>query len=362
MSKADFEQFEIGTVFNPCVVEGQPHRVADQIRLDYPSRLEAMALDPGQIADNNNLVYRAGQIDITVPLFKEVTVTANGSGEAKLTETTPRQTLVRHAAALMVQALDIKDGLTINVKDEVNLRHCGLGSSSSLIAGVASAINEMYGKPVKPLHLVRYLAQNHGEEIDGDDKHLIPVQCIGGSAVCGNFPGGMIVLAGEATPIAQMEVSNEYSVVIGVPRDFDHPDSQQLMQAEIDNMEGFRQTSNQYGKEIAYRLVHEVMPGMTEGNLKPAGDLVFDYRWNMGSIKNCSFVFPRMLDIAEDLRSFHAEGTCDMLALSSVGPGFFAVTKDPEAARERFEANNMATYTTTVHNGTYVLKTEAEQS
>ena len=73
----------------------------------------------------------------------------------------------------------------------------------------------------------------------------------------------------------------------------------------------------------------------------------------MGSIKNCSFVFPRMLDIAEDLRGFYAQGSSDILSLSSVGPGFFAMTRDPEAAQECFEQNNMQVLTTTVHNGAY---------
>lgn len=353
MSKMDFENFEVGTVFNDCVVTGVPKLQVPEITIDYPSRLEAMALDPGQIAENNNLVYRAGQIDVTVPLFKRVHVETGGD-DIEVSGSTPRPALVRHAALIMKRALNIEDGLKIDVSDEFNLRHCGLGSSSSLIAGVASAINEMHGRPVRPLDLVRYLAQNHGEEIDGDENKLVPVQCIGGSAVCGNFDGGLIVLSGEATPIAQIDVPNDMSVVIGVPEDFEHPDSQNLMQAEIDNMDGFRKTGTDYGQEIAYRLVHEALPGLINGDFKPTGDLIFDYRWNMGSIQNCSFVFPRMLEIADDLRTFRAEGDCDILSLSSVGPGFFAVTRNPVEAKQAFERNRMTTIETNVHNGAYL--------
>lgn len=354
MSKKDFTKFKVGTVFNACIVGGIP-KAGRRITIDYPSRLEAMALDPGQVVNNNNLVYRAGQIDICVSLFKRISIVRNHSGEIVITDRTPRHALVRHAAELMRAALKIKDGFTIDVEDTVNLRHCGLGSSSSLIAGVASAINELYGKPVEPLHLVRYVAQNHGEEIDGEDDYLMPVQCIGGSAVCGNFTGGIIILAGEATPIAQYEIGDDYSVVIGVPNDFAHPDAAQLMQDEVDNMSGFQQAGNQYGPAVAYRLVHEAMPDLRACNLKPAGDLIFDYRWNMGSIKNCSFVFPRMLEIAENLRDFYKSGAADILSLSSVGPGFFAITKQPQKAAAMFASQNMRTLTTTIHNDIYVV-------
>ena len=355
MKKTDFDKFRIGTIFNECVVSAAPIIQAQEIIIDYPIRLEAMALDPSQIANNDNLVYRAGQIDVTVPLFKRITVKISNDNNIAITSSILRPTLVRHAAKLMQKALNLSDGLIIDVVDTVNLRHCGLGSSSATIAGVACAINEIYGNPIHPQDLVKYLAQNHGEEIDNDMDHLMPVQCIGGSAVCGNFEGGLIVLAGEATPIAQMKIGREYSVVIGVPNDFEHPDAGQLMQAEIDNMHGFERTGVQYGNEIAYRLVHQVLPELREGKLNAVGDLIFDYRWNMGSIKNCSFAFPRTLEIAEQLRSTYHMGSGEILALSSVGPGFFAVTKEPDRLVAKFKANNMAVIVTTVHNGKYVV-------
>lgn len=357
MYKTDFSEFEVGTVFNGVNVAGPVEQQADTVEIRYPSRLEAMALDPAKIADNENLVYEAGQIDFCVPLFKDVSVEVDTqSSDITVSDTTPRQSLVRHAAMLMVEALDIQQGLTIDVKDGINLRHCGLGSSSSTIAGTASAINELFGRPIHSLDLVRYLAQNHGEEIDGDDTKLVPVQCIGGSAVCGQFEGGLIVLSGQATPIYQANLPEELGVVIGVPKDFEHPDSQALMEAEVDNIDGFRETGDQYGKDIAYRLVHKVLPRLAEGNLKPCKDLIFDYRWNMGSINNCSFVYPGMIDIAEEMRPLGDDDAVKILSLSSVGPGFFALTSEPDRIGERFQELGMDTHMTTIHNGKYLVK------
>jgi predicted sugar kinase len=357
MHKTDFSEFAVGTVFNTVKAKGNPKPEHFRLTVAYPSRLEAMALDPAKIADNNNLIYEAGQIDFCVSLFKYITIEIDEDTDAiTISPQTPRKSLVMHAALLMRAALSFKHGLKIDVKDEVNLRHCGLGSSSSLIAGTAAAINELYDCPIAPLDLVRYCAQNHGEEIDGDDTKLVPVQCIGGSGVCGHFEGGLIILAGQATPIYRAHIPENLKVVIGIPSDFEHPDSQALMEAEVDNIGGFKDAGDQYGPIIAYRLIHEVLPGLVEDNLKPCKDLIFDYRWDMGSIKNCSFVYPKMLEIAEKMRAMKDDDEIKIVSLSSVGPGFFALTSNPVKVEEQFKMLGFKTYITSIHNDKYLVK------
>jgi predicted sugar kinase len=357
MRKADFSEFKVGTVFNGIEVHGDPKLKYQNLTVCYPSRLEAMALDPSKIVDNNNLIYEAGQINFCVSLHKYITVEVKqSSSEIVISDRTSRKSLVMHAALLMQKAVGFTHGLTIDVKDEIDLRHCGLGSSSSLIAGTAAAINELYERPIALLDLVRYCAQNHGEEIDNSDDKLIPVQCIGGSGVCGHFEGGLIILAGQAAPIYRAHIPADTKVVIGIPVDFDHPDSQTVMGAEVDNLEGFKKAGDQYGKDIAYRLVHEVMPGLAENNLKPCKDLIFDYRWDMGSIENCSFVYPSLLTIAEQLRPLKDDQKVDIIALSSVGPGFFALTKDIGHVEDIFVTCGLKTIVTTISNGKYSVQ------
>jgi len=355
MHKNDFTEFEVGTVFNGAILSQLPVKKYESLTVSYPSRLEAMALDPARIADNNNLIYEAGQIDFSVALFKHITVKTIQDGSITISDRSPRKALIMHAALLMQNALGLEEGFFIDVKDDIDLRHCGLGSSSSLIAGTAAAINELYNCPIAPLDLVRYCAQNHGEEIDGSNTKLVPVQCIGGSGVCGHFEGGLIILAGQATPIFTTKLPENLKVVIGIPSDFTHPDSQELMEAEVNNMNGFKNAGNKYGAEIAYRVVHEVMPGLVTGDLKPAKELIFDYRWNMDSIKNCAFVYPRMLDVAESLRSLKDDADVKILSLSSVGPGFFAITSNPNKVADIFAGLGMTTHLTTIHNGKYMV-------
>jgi predicted sugar kinase len=357
MTKSDFEKFPVGTVFNELATdlpERTEHPAYAGVNVSFPSRLVAMVLDPSVITTNNNLVYDAGLVGVSVDIPKVASVSPRSDGEIVVSTDTSRPSLARHAGLIMQHALRSEYGYDITVTDtHAELRHCGLGSSSAIVASVAAAINELHGKPIAPLDLVRYTAQNHGEEIDDDPGSLMPVQSTGGSAALGNFEGGIMVLAGRSTPIMRTNLPPDQKVVIGVPRDFEHPDAQTLMALEEANLQKFKHTGVHYRQLIAYRTVHEVLPGLAVGDLGPCKRLVFDYRWRYGSIRNCSFVYPPMVDIAKELEPLESDERVSLVALSSVGPGFFAVTDSPDDIAKKFDETGMEPLITDVHNQTY---------
>lgn len=327
-----------------------------KVIIKYPSRLEAMAIDPSKIVSNNNLRYTPGQIDFCVNICKTITIEKIKSDNTlELSINCNRPSLVKHSAEIMRKALKFKDALKIDVRDQLNLRHCGLGSSSSLIAGVACAINELYGKPISDRAMVKYLAQNHGEEIDGEDNFIVPVQCIGGSAACGTHEGGLIILAGESVVVKTMNIPKEYTVVIGIPSDFTYPDSKYLMDQEKKNLHMFLSCGKKYGPIIAYRLFHECFPDMDDHSLKQIGNLIYDYRFYMGSIKNCSFVYPPLIDLCNSLKYLKESSVAEILTISSVGPGVFVITKNPDICEKAFQARKMKTIRTKIHNGRYEI-------
>lgn len=349
--------FAVGTVTNPLTSQVSNSRaVLAEIILNYPARLNAMALDPSRIDLSEDGIYMPGEILFSIDIYKEIKIRLRTDAQILVSESSPRQQLIRHAALLMQHALSIDTGFDIDVKGK-DVRHCGLGSSGSLIAGVASAINEMYGNPISKNALVRYLAQNHGEEIEGDEEHLHHVQCIGGSAASGLVQGGMKVLAGESVPIASMDIEESYTVLIGIPKDFVAPDAQTLMQLEINNLHKFISSGEKYKNTIGYRVVHETIPSMVQNDLRQASKLIFDYRFAYGSIENCSFVYPRIVEIAKSIRHLYEDNLVDTLALSSVGPAFFALTRKPEICLEVFEANNLETMTAHIVNTGYQVLT-----
>lgn len=159
-----------------------------------------------------------------------------------------RKAIILHAVKLMQNALNIKNGFNIAIKNDLELRHCGLGSSASIIQGIGAAINEMYDNPIRSMDLIRYLAGSHGEEIDNEDNHLIQVQSVGGSGVCGHLQGGLIVLTGRAVPIISVDLPNDLKVVFGVPVKYTHPDANYLISKEIQNISSFKEVSNTFAR------------------------------------------------------------------------------------------------------------------
>jgi predicted sugar kinase len=355
--KTDFKPFKIGTVFNPIKPERlSPRPVLKNISIKFPSRLNAMAIDPSKITSNKNLVYTPGEVIFSVKIYKHIYVERiKEKKEIIISDGSSRKPLIEHSALLMRKALKIDDGLYISVKNQKEARHCGLGSSSSLIAGVAAAINEIYGNPIDPIALSKYAAQNHGEEIDNKKGYLMPVQCIGGSAVGGLFEGGMKVLSGETCLIGTMNVPSGYKAVIGIPNDFKERDSEEMLQLEIKNFKKFLNTGLKFKDKIAYNILHLMLPAMTTGDMKTIGDVIFDYRFNMGSIKNCSFVYPKLVKLANKLIPLRDEGFADVLAISSVGPGIFAITKKPNVCEKQFRLNNMSVTTVPIENERYKI-------
>lgn len=355
--KSDFEPFRIGTIFNPLPkLHKRPNATRESVTILFPSRLNAMAIDPSKIANNDNLIYTPGEVVFSVKLYREVTVRiVQDSKDIVISSRTKRQPLVRHSYKLMRHVLGFTDTISIDVNSEVEIKHAGLGSSSALIAAVASAINELYGAPIHANHLAKYLAQNHGEEIENEQEYINPVQCIGGSAVSGLLSGAVFIIAGQASVIGSMEIADTYRAVIGIPEDYVPVDSKIALEKEIEFFPRFIETGRKYGQVIAYEMLHKCLPALQMNDLSPLGNLIFDYRFHMGSIENCSFLYTKLPTIANQLAHLKQSEATEVLAISSVGPAFFAITKNPDDVAKAFRDNKLTTYVVDLENNAYTV-------
>ncbi len=346
--------FEVGTVVNPLTfITGHVRPIYESVILKYPYRLNAMAIDPSKIHVNSEYIYEPGEVVFSLDMYRTIRVTARKDNRIVVSGNIDRVQLVSHAVGLMKYALNVKTGFAVEVVSDREYKHAGFGSSSSLIAGVAAAINELYGNPIPREVLVTYLAQNHGEEIEGDFDHLRHVQCIGGGAAAGLLSAGALILAGQSQCISKAYISNEYTVIIGIPKDYIPKDAQELMDLELSHMDNFIQTGTTYGPVIAYDMLHDVLPEMMHNKIEALGKLIYKYRFEYGSIKNCSFLYPPMVAIAERIKNIYLSGWADVLSLSSVGPAFFVITKYPEECRKVFESSDMSIISTCINNDGY---------
>ena len=327
----DFPIFPAGTVLN-CIQKFNKNKIKltyQNIKVFYPCRLDAMAINPAGVVYNDTLKFTPGEvtISISIGIIVNIKILDKNKGELKISPTTKRKALVKHACYLMFKALGIQPSLYIDVDSSQVLKHCGFGSSTATISAVAVAINEMYNKPIPKDVLIQYLASNHGEEIcDADEDNLKAVQSIGGSASGGMNKQGVLVIAGNAVVIASMHY--EADVIIAIPSNFKEQNAQVLMELEEQNLWKFKRTGDKYKDKIAYHLLHIALPDMKNKTIKGLAEIVYDYRFNMGSINNCDFTYRGLGNLAKIVGKLYTEGHCDMLSLSSVGPAFFAITKN----------------------------------
>lgn len=355
-----FPKYRYDYIFNPYQGEKikEIKLLKDGLILKYPCRLDAMAINPAAVCYNDSMVFTPGEVVISTKKYIVVTIKKiESENEFTISKTTKRKVLVKHAFYLMKSILKFNESFYIDVNDDGIPKHCGFGSSSSTIAAVASAINELYGCPITKDDLIKYLASNHGEEIsDDDENNLKMVQCIGGGATNGLVESGIIIIAGKATTIAKMKYDGK--IIIGVPKDFELKDADYLMEKEEENLYKFKKTGELYSEKIAYNLLHKAIPSIVNGNIKDLADIVFDYRFNMGSIENCSFVYPNMVNQAKKIRKLYENNKCEFLALSSVGPAYFAIVKNEEQLEEctkTFRELNMNIMITEVNNNSYIV-------
>ena len=335
---ADFPPFPLGAQRSALAgaPATPPDPVTGRVHLAYPSRINAMALDSSKIVPSQG-AYLAGELLFACDLTRDVEIDIVQDGPA--VQTAPdcdHPVLARHAALLMRSALGIRERLRVRVTAPDLPAHLGLGSSSGQIAAVAAAVNELYGCPVTAHGLVKFLALNHGEEIDGEEHRLLPVQCLGGSAAAGLIPGAVQVIAGAHVPLLQAGLPEDVHIVLGMPRNPLIRDARASLAAEALHFDAFTTTGRTHGPEIAYRLLHDAWPALADGDLRPLGSLLFDYRFRMGSLANCAFSHPDLLATGKKVEHIFTDRLAEVLTLSSVGPTFAALTRTPEACEQAF--------------------------
>ena len=258
--KEKFPIIKAGYIFNPYPKKENINSYLkySQIEINYPCRLDAMAINPAAVCYNSDMIFTPGEVVISLKKYIKVKikVISSDGGMITISDKTKRKSLIKHSYLLMCDALNVKPSLEIDVDEGDIPKHCGFGSSSSTIAAVASAINELYNCPISNADLIKYLASNHGEEInDKDENNLKVVQCIGGGATNGLTEEGIIIIAGKSTTIAKMKYESE--VLIAFPNDFVQKDAKILMELEEKNLWKFKNMQKKLHMICCIKLYRE---------------------------------------------------------------------------------------------------------
>ncbi|MFM7023155.1 MAG: hypothetical protein ACKOXB_09270 [Flavobacteriales bacterium] len=327
------------------------------MRLKVPTRLNAMGLAPKELVDCyvNNLICKEGEVLFSIDLPTEIKVSYDSTeDQVKLPV---QNSVVQHTIMLLSEILgcDYRN-FSVEFKRAASYRHCGLGSTGSLMAATAVSINEMFGSPIQKQYLCKYLSQNYGEEIDADISKLMPVQCIGGSLVNSMYGGAIKIISGESQLIFAGKMPVDYHVYVLMPENYDQ-DSKEALSNESQIFQRFIDMDKKFRKKNSDGLIHTVLPALSENNnliqahgmfhanyssevaqltkanFKLLGDFILDYKLNSGSLDAANEVhhsIPFKEVFMELVNSLYTQyDSCLTLSVSSAGPGIFVVCSEP---------------------------------
>jgi uncharacterized protein involved in propanediol utilization len=134
------------------------------VKLFFPARLNAMAINPAAVCHNDEMKFTPGEVVVSIDkgIYTTIYVMNESGGQIQYGESVKRRSLVKHAVSMMQKALGTSPSLFIDVDDSKIIKHCGFSSSSCTIASVCSAINELYGNPLSERELIQYVVTNPG--------------------------------------------------------------------------------------------------------------------------------------------------------------------------------------------------------
>lgn len=328
-----------------------------EIGIDFPCRLNADVLDRPNLAPNEKFVYPAGEIMVSIAKFVHVDLKylGNDDGHLEIGEKVRRPSIVRHAYNLMCAVLEHTPSLKIDVDDSDILVHCGFGSSGATLGAIASAINELYDKPIRELDLVQYLVGNYAEEVSVDnEKYLKTVPASGGSLATGFLKSSIMVITGSGIRIGATQYKGK--VVIGIPTDFSPKSAVEIMKKEENLLLHAKMLKSD--TTLFRTLVNEALPNLVTGDFSALSKIVFNTRFNTKGIKYCSFMHAELPKIAKNIRFLYEQKYCDMLSLSSGGPAFFALVSkkiDEQIVINTFKKFGLKTEIVKPYNDSYKL-------
>lgn len=331
--------FKVGTIFHPIDRRNvlRPCRAHSAVEVSQPTRLNAMLLDYSQFTKRDTW-WRAGSVAFGVDLPWRVSIRCKGApGSLCVVGGVARPAIIRHTVEIMRKALDVDDGLEIELSEYPKFTHVGLGSTPSIQTAIAAGLNGLFGDPIPANVLLPYLIRNYGEEIRDDSTMLLPVQAMGAAAAVGLAGGGLVVVAGPATVIARIAVPDEFRFVIGLASSGPKQDAAEALADDAVSYSVLRDLDSRVPLEVAYDVLNSLLPAMARSSMDDIGDVIEKLRLSPAQLRRYSMRYPDRAASLFELASRRKELGISVLSVTSTGPTIFALTREPERAKDSFE-------------------------
>lgn len=339
------ETYSVGEIINPLLDTLPPVQLhTRKAHVRVPARVDTFLCHHQYFVKPPRLqVYPVNSINFGIEQITEAQVQIRDDLEIVIAEDLKRPQLLKHAALIMLQTLNVRYGLTIKAQNLHSIQHGGLGSSAALITATAQAINKLFGEPLSQSQMTKLLAQNYGEETE-QQGILSSMASIGGATATGLSSDNLIIIGGEAEIWFQGMLPSTYEAVFLYPKYIQNITGQVDMELYEKGFSMFREMGVQWGGIKESILREKIIPGLESGDfsslfrhinmytLGAYGDipLYFKNRWSSHGIFFDSLIhqiFSRLFD------SLHVDEHC--FFVSSGGPLIVVITHSADEVCEK---------------------------
>jgi beta-ribofuranosylaminobenzene 5'-phosphate synthase len=285
-----------------------------KITVTAPARIHLTVMDMNRFAPESP---GGGGVGFAIRLYCTVEAECIPSG---LEIDYGRSSIIRHFCEVFRQTVGYTGGFRIKARDH-QYAHVGLGSTSTVLIALATALNRAVGSPLDADQLRKMIGNNYVEEtVDG--KIAFGFETGVGPAVSLN--GGMAVMGDQLTLIYHHPFAEGKQVYIIIPPS----DISSAGDKEFDLLMNKARMLDYRDRALkAYLVMMDLIPALEEDNLEKAGEVIWeiDFRGSKrAEVEHHSF---EIYHYMSRLR----EAGLEFVGMSSVGPSIAVITRKPPA-------------------------------
>lgn len=308
----DFKTFAPGKDLKTLGFEKTTRTLKPQkgtIEVKAPGRIHLTVLDMNRFAPDH---AGGGGVGFAIQCYCTAEVSCTKKG---VEIDYNRAVIVENFVAVFKKAVGYKGGFRIRVVDH-DYKHVGLGSTSTVMIAVATALNEAVGSPLTNAQLRKLIGHNYVEET-ADGSIAFGFETGVGPAV--STFGGMAVMGDELTLVYHHPFAEKKNVYIIIPP----TDISSAGTQEFDLLMNRARTLDYRDRELkAYLFLMDLIPALEEDNLRKIGNVIWEIEFRgskRAEVEHHSF---EIYHYMSRLR----EAGLEFVGMSSVGPSIAVVT------------------------------------
>ena len=226
-----------------------------------------------------------------------------------------RAIIVENFVAVFKKVVGYTGGFRIRVTDH-DYKHVGLGSTSTVMIAVATALNDAVGSPLTNVQLRKLIGHNYVEETAEGSLAFGFETGVGPAA---STYGGMAVMGDSLTLVYHHSFAEKKNVFIIIPP----TDISSAGTQEFDLLMNRARSLDYRDRELkAYLFMMDLIPALEEDDVKKIGDVIWEIEFRgskRAEVEHHSF---EIYHYMSKLR----EAGLEFVGMSSVGPSIAVVT------------------------------------